>query len=130
VLFAASFVVFSVEAGAIQYREIIIATVIGRIGLGMILPALSLATLRHLEAHQLGQASVVFSYARQLGGVMGVAIVAVFIEWREAVYGRTPPGVHSAYAQGFMLLSIVLSVAIVATLLMKTERAFRAHEHR
>ena len=34
--------------------------------------ALNLATLHHLEPHQLGQSSVVISYARQLGGVMGV----------------------------------------------------------
>lgn len=122
VMFGASFLIFSAKGGAIQYGEIIIATVVGRIGLGLILPALSLATLRHMKAHQLGQSSVVFSYARQLGGVMGVAIVAVFIEWREVVHGAIPPGVYIAYSQGFLFLSAIFVVAIIATLLMKAER--------
>lgn len=123
VMFGASFLAFSIQGGSIQYREIILATVIGRIGLGMILPALSLATLRHMEVHQLGQSSVVFSYARQLGGVMGVAIVAVFIEWRETAYGTIPPGIYTAYAQGFMLLSAVIVVAAVAAFFMKAKQA-------
>lgn len=121
VVFGFSFLVFSVLAGAIQYREIIFATVIGRVGLGLILPALSLATLRHMEPHQLGQASVAFSYARQLGGVMGIAIVAVFIEWRESVHGTAAPGIYQAYSQGFLLLTTVFLLAAVAASFMKTE---------
>ncbi len=122
VMFGASFLMFSALGGAIEYREVIIATIVGRIGLGLILPALSLATLKHMESHQLGQSSVVFSYARQLGGVMGVAIVAVFIEWREVIYGSAAPGIYLAYTQGFLLLALVFVIAIIATLLMKTGR--------
>ncbi len=122
VMFGASFLVFSFQGGDIQYGEIIAATVVGRIGLGMILPALSLAALRNLEAHQLGQSTVVFSYARQLGGVMGVAIIAVFMEWRESVHGVIPPGIYTAYSQGFWLLSAVFLIAILAAFLMKIEQ--------
>ena len=129
VMFGASFLDFSIQAEGMQYREIIFATVVGRIGLGMILPALSLATLRHMEPHQLGQSSVVFSYARQLGGVMGVAVIAVFIEWRETLYGTFPPGVYTAYSQGFMLLSAIFVVAVIAALLMKPEPVSPNQEH-
>lgn len=121
VAFGASFLIFSARGGGIQYAEIIAATIVGRIGLGMILPALNLATLRHMEPHQLGQSSVVASYARQLGGVIGVAILAVFVEWRETVYGVTPPGIFTAYSQGFLLLAAVFVVAVVAACFMKTE---------
>ncbi len=120
-IFGASFLVFSVRGGGILYGEIILATVVGRIGLGLILPALNLATLRHMEPHQLGQSSVLISYARQLGGVMGVAVVAVFVEWRESVYGAVPPGIYSAYAQGFLLLAAIFALAVLATCFMKTE---------
>jgi EmrB/QacA subfamily drug resistance transporter len=129
VMFGVSFEIFSILGGGLRYPELIFATVLGRIGLGMILPALSLATLRHMEPHQLGQSSIVFSYARQLGGVMGVAIVAVFIEWREAVYGARPPGIYAAYSQGFMLLAAVFVVAVIAALLMKTEQASSHRGH-
>lgn len=122
-LFGGSFLIFALRGGQIDYAELIATTVLGRIGLGLILPALSLATLRHLEAHQLGQSSVLVSYTRQLGGVMGIAIAAVFVEWRESVHGRVPPGIYSAYAQAFLLLSGVFLVALVAACLMKSEPA-------
>ena len=121
--FGLSFVLFGLEAGHIGYTGIIVATVVGRIGLGLILPALNLATLHHLEPHQLGQSSVVISYARQLGGVMGVAIVAVFVEWRERIHGSTPPGIFDAYAQSFLLLAGVFALAIVAAARMRSARA-------
>jgi MFS transporter, DHA2 family, multidrug resistance protein len=127
VIFGASFLAFSIRGGTIEYREIIIATVAGRIGLGLILPALSLATLRHLPPQELGQSSVVFSYARQLGGVMGVAILAVFIEWQETIFGATPPGVFTAYSRGFVLLTAVFCAAVIATLFMKAEQASPSH---
>lgn len=125
IVFGASFLIFSALGGGIGYAEIISATVIGRIGLGMILPALNLATLRHMEPHQLGQASVVTSYARQLGGVMGVAVLAVFVEWRETLHGATPPGVFTAYSQGFLLLSAVFALAVLAACFMKAEAGQR-----
>ena len=38
--------------------------------------ALNLATLRHRESHQMGQSTVIISYARQLAGVFALAVVA------------------------------------------------------
>lgn len=121
VMFGGSFLIFAARGGGIRYAELIGATVLGRIGLGLILPALNLATLRHLAPHQLGQSSVIISYARQLGGVMGIAIAAVFIEWREAVHGRVAPGIYTAYSQGFMLLAGVFGLALLAAALMRAE---------
>jgi len=120
VIFGASFLIFAILGGGIRHGEIIGSTVLGRIGLGLILPALSLATLRHLKAHQLGQSSVVISYARQIGGVMGIAIAAVFIEWRERVHGQDAPGLYTAYSQGFLLLTGVVLLAVIAACFMKT----------
>lgn len=118
-VFGGSLVIFSVLGGTIRYGELIGTTVLGRIGLGLILPVLSLATLRHLEAHQLGQSSVIISYARQLGGVIGIAMTAVFIEWRESIHGATPPGIYTAYSQGFLLLAFVILLALIAACFMK-----------
>lgn len=123
--FGASFLVFYVQGGGIQYGEIIAATIVSRIGLGMILPALTLAVLRHMAPHQLGQSAVVTSYARQLGGVMGVAIIAVFVQWRETVGGSSPIGVYAAYSQGFLLITAVFAVASLATFFMRNDRLTR-----
>lgn len=118
-LFGLSFALFAALAGHITYPEIIAATVIGRLGLGMVLPALSLATLKHLEPHQLGQSSVVVSYVRQLGGVLGIAIGAVFVEWRESVHAAEAGGMFTAYGQSFMLLSLVFVLALLAACFMR-----------
>lgn len=119
-VFGASFLILAALGGAIPHGALVGATVLGRIGLGLILPALSLATLRHLGAHQLSQSSVVVSYARQLGGVLGVAVIAVFVDWREAIHGHTAPGLYTAYAQGFLLLGGVFLLAIMAAWTMQT----------
>ncbi|MDR2186688.1 MAG: DHA2 family efflux MFS transporter permease subunit [Azonexus sp.] len=119
VILSASFFIFAALGGAIQYAAIIAATVIGRLGMGLILPALNLATLRHMTPQQLGQSSVVVSYARQLGGVMGVAIMAVFVQWRETAHGMTPPSIHTAYAESFFFLATVFVLAAVAAAFMR-----------
>lgn len=121
-IFGASFLVFVLVAARVQYWEIVAATVVGRVGLGLILPALNLATLHEMEAQHLGQSSVVVSYARQLGGVIGVTMMAVFMEWREEVLGTTPPGVFHAYSQGFLLLTVVFVLAILVAIGMKDAR--------
>ncbi|MDR3323753.1 MAG: DHA2 family efflux MFS transporter permease subunit, partial [Zoogloeaceae bacterium] len=58
-LFCVSFLLFAGWSGAITLWEILVVTILGRLGLGLILPALNLATLRPLGAHQLAQSSVV-----------------------------------------------------------------------
>ena len=54
---------------------------------------------------------MVVSYVRQLGGVLGIAVSSVFVEWRETVYGAVGPG---AYADSFLLLAVVFVVALAA----------------
>lgn len=122
-LFCASFVVFAVRGADIGYGELIAATVAGRIGLGLVIPALTLAMLRHVHADLLGQSSMVSNYTRQLGGVLGIAVVAVFVEWREGIYGSTAPGIFTAYSQAFLLLAAAFVLALLAALRMKPRAA-------
>jgi EmrB/QacA subfamily drug resistance transporter len=121
ILFGLSFLIFAVLGGHIDNQELFAATVTGRIGLGLILPALSLATLRHLDTQHLAQSSTVVSYMRQLGGVLGIAVIAVFVQWRESIYGSGSRGIFSAYSQGFTVLSAVVLLAVLAAASMKTD---------
>lgn len=117
-VFALSFVFLGRVAAHVTYAEIIAATILGRLGLGLILPALGLATMRHLAAHQLGQSSVVVSYARQLGGVLGIAIAAVYVAWREGA----PQAPSAAYAEAFLMTAGVFLLALLAACFMKARR--------
>lgn len=118
-LFGLSFFLFAYLGGHITYQDIIANTVIGRVGLALILPALSLAALRGMAPEQLGQSSVVISYVRQLGGVLGVAIAAVFLEWRHSVHGLSPAGLFAAFSESFLLLAVAFLLALVAAYRMK-----------
>lgn len=121
-LFALSFLLFATFSQEIAFATLILITVIGRIGLGLVLPALNLATLRHLEPRHLGQAAMVTSYLRQVGGVLGIAIAAVFLQWRESIYGTAHPGIFTAYAQSFLLVAGVFLIALVAASRMQAPR--------
>lgn len=122
-LFGLSFFLFFALGGRVNYLELIVATVLGRLGLGLILPALNLATIRDLAAHQHAESSVVVSYARQLGGVFGVAVIAVFIEWRAQVLATQPDSLPTAYAQGFLALGLLMVPAICAAWQMESRPA-------
>lgn len=120
-LFGLSFLALAIIGGHIDYAGLVAATILGRVGLALILPSLSLAALRGMEIHQLGQSSMVISYVRQLGGVLGVALAAVFVEWRQTLPGAG--GTTQAYSDSFLLLAGVFVLAIVAAALMKRPRA-------
>ncbi|ANQ85467.1 hypothetical protein dqs_2437 [Azoarcus olearius] len=118
-LFCASFLLLAWRGGGLSHAELIGFTVMGRIGLGLIIPALTLAMLRHTRAELLGQSSMVGSYTRQLGGVLGIAVVAVFVAWRETVHGQVPPGLFEAYSESFELLAATFIVATLVAVRMK-----------
>ncbi|WP_222837430.1 MDR family MFS transporter [Marinobacter sp. F3R11] len=55
---------------------------LGRIGLGLGMPALSTGSLNLLPPHLLSQGAGANNFSRQLGGAMGVNVLAVVLEWR------------------------------------------------
>jgi MFS transporter, DHA2 family, multidrug resistance protein len=122
-LFCVSFLLFALMGSRISYAELVAFTVVGRIGLALILPSLTLAAMRGMETHQLAQSSMVISYTRQLGGVFGVAISAVFLEWRETLYGFTDSGVSSAYSETFLVLAGAFGFALIAASRMKRKES-------
>ena len=58
----------------------------GRLGLGLILPALNAGALRALPREQLAHGSGSLNFVRQLGGAFGVNLLSVVIERRTAFH--------------------------------------------
>lgn len=70
-VFCLSFMLLARMGTRVSYTELIAFIVLGRFGLGMILPSLTLASLRDMQKHQLGESSMVVSYLRDnLAGSM------------------------------------------------------------
>jgi EmrB/QacA subfamily drug resistance transporter len=61
-------------------------TVISRVGLGLVFPAISSGALKVLPRHLLGQGSGASNFIRQLGGAFGVNLLTVFIERRTVMH--------------------------------------------
>lgn len=58
----------------------------GRLGLGLGMPSLSTGSLKVLPEHLLSQGAGANNFARQLGGAVGVNVLAVVLEWRSSFH--------------------------------------------
>lgn len=85
--------------------------IVGRIGLGTVLPSLNLGAIRRLPMHQISHGSSTINFLRQLGGAVGVATAGIFLEWRLKVHVAEP---MRAFHQTFMLLGSICALAVVA----------------
>jgi len=61
-------------------------TILSRVGLGLVFPAISSGALKVLPPHLLGQGSGASNFVRQLGGAFGVNLLSVFIERRTIMH--------------------------------------------
>lgn len=97
-LFAASAMLFALSDLTLAFGWLVLWTILGRIGIGLMLPALSIGALNPLAPEQLGAGSSTINFTRQLGGAFGVNIVALSIEFGEHRNGLpTIDAFHSAW---------------------------------
>ncbi|MFZ3117331.1 MAG: DHA2 family efflux MFS transporter permease subunit [Variovorax sp.] len=59
---------------------------LGRVGLGFIMPSLNAGALRALPPASLGQGAGAINFVRQLGGAFGVNLLAILLERRSQLY--------------------------------------------
>lgn len=103
---------------------------VGRIGLGFVLPSLNLGAMRGLDTSLLAQGASMINFIRQLGGAVGVSLIGIVLEWRLRSYGidssrpAAVPGAQElrAYHEAFGLLAALTAIAAVAALRITPER--------
>ncbi|HQR21388.1 MAG TPA: DHA2 family efflux MFS transporter permease subunit [Burkholderiaceae bacterium] len=95
--------------------------VLGRIGLGCILPSLNLTAMQGVAPELAAQGTSMINLVRQLGGAAGVSLIGVFLAWRLDVAGS--PTSIPAFHQAFLLLGALTGLALVAAWGLR-----RAHE--
>lgn len=115
-LFALSAMLFAVSGLELAFGWLALWTILGRIGLGFMLPALSTGALNPLEPHQLGAGSSTINFTRQLGGAYGVNIVALSIEYGDHAAGLPTIG---AFHSAWWLVSLFVGLAAVPVWRMK-----------
>lgn len=105
---------------------LVVWAVLGRIGLGFILPSLNIGAMRGLGHAHIPQGASVINFLRMLGGAAGVSLCGIVLEWRVAAHGfrldtaSTSPERLAAFDETFFMLAAVCAVALVAALKLKS----------
>ncbi|MDO8442281.1 MAG: MFS transporter, partial [Polaromonas sp.] len=95
--------------------------ILGRIGLGFILPSLNLGSLQALDDKLISQGSSAISFLRMLGGAIGVSLCGIVLEWRLAAHGdsltqaASSPARLAAFNESFMMLAALCALAMAAS---------------
>ena len=118
-LFAASYFGMWLYSPDMSYMALMMLTILGRIGVGLLIASLNQAALRHLHGKLLGQSAMLISYLRMLGGFLGVALLAVLVEWRTTALGGSSAASAQAYNDAFLLSTVLLLLAMLAAWHMK-----------
>jgi len=116
--FALSSLLLALATGATAFWVLALWLAIGRAGLGLIIPALNVGAVQTLPDEYLGHAAAAVNFARQLGGAVGVNLLAVLLEWRLDTYlgsgGATP-----AFRDCFLVVTIAFAAAVIPALAIR-----------
>lgn len=83
--FGISFYLFAGVQAATAFWTMSWWIILGRVGLGLVIPALNAGAVQTLGPELLNQGSGAINFIRQLGGAFGVTIFSSVLEWRTKV---------------------------------------------
>jgi MFS family permease len=130
-LLAASFVLMATLQVSSSIWWLTTWVILGRIGLGLILPSLNAGSLRGLAHPLIPQGSSVINFMRMLGGASGVSLCAIVLQWRLAEHGVSlTSNEHAAlrlqaFNETFLFLATLMALAMLAAWQMKAEKTLR-----
>lgn len=94
--------------------------ILGRTGLGFILPSLNSGSMRGLHKDLIPQGSSAINFVRTLGGAVGVSVCGIVLEWRLAAHGdslsnpASSPARLAAFNETFAFLAVLCALALAA----------------
>jgi EmrB/QacA subfamily drug resistance transporter len=124
-LLAASFALMVTVPRSSPLVLLMLWTVLGRFGLGLMLSPLNIGAMRPLPRPLIAQGASAINFLRMLGGSVGVSLCAVVLEWRLAVRGdslanpRTSAARIAAFEEVFLLLAGLCALAVLAAWKMR-----------
>ncbi|EGF32403.1 putative multidrug resistance-like efflux transmembrane protein [Oxalobacteraceae bacterium IMCC9480] len=125
-LLALSFGLMALGQPGGSYLLLMAWAVIGRVGLGFVLPALSLGAMRGVDHGLIAQGASTLNFLRQLGGAIGVSLVGIVLEWRLAIH-RGGSGIAAdaeanriqAFDETFLFVAVLCAIAVAAAWRMR-----------
>ncbi|HVL56825.1 MAG TPA: MFS transporter, partial [Burkholderiaceae bacterium] len=86
---AASFALLATVNAQTRYLQLVLWVIVGRIGLALVMPSLSLSAMHGIGRDDIAQGTSTINFMRQLGGAVGVSLTGIALEWRLAAHGVT-----------------------------------------
>lgn len=120
VLFALSSLLLALSGAATGFLLLALWLIIGRAGLGMLIPALNVGAVQALSGTELAYASSAVNFVRQLGGAIGVNLLAVVLEWRSSAPGMTDPA--RPFHECFAIVTLAFTLAIIPAWFIRRHR--------
>lgn len=117
-LFALSSLLLAFAGASTGFALLALWLVIGRVGLGMLIPALNVGAVQSLAGSELAYASSAVNFARQLGGAIGVNLLAVVLEWRLTSQGGLANAARP-FHECFAIVTLAFALAIVPAWLIR-----------
>jgi EmrB/QacA subfamily drug resistance transporter len=120
-----SFLLMAAGSSTTGYFTLMAWAIIGRIGLGFVLPSLSLGAMRGLDSTLIAQGASAINFVRQLGGAIGVSLAGIVLEWRLAVHKSSLAAQANAqerlaaFNETFLFVAFLCAVAIIAAWQMR-----------
>ncbi len=127
VLLALSFLLMLTVGLGTSLWLIVLWAVVGRIGLGFVMPSLNLGALRGLPDVLLSQGASNINFMRQLGGAVGISVVGIVLQWR---LQAEPTTQVRAFHETFVLVGVITACAVLAALRMTPNKDKVAAESR
>jgi predicted MFS family arabinose efflux permease len=127
-LLAASFVLMATLQVSSSIWWLTTWVILGRVGLGLILPSLNAGSLRGLAHPLIPQGSSVINFMRMLGGAAGVSVCAIVLQWRLAEHGVSLTSNDQAVLrlqalnETFLFLAVLMALALWAAWQLKTDK--------
>jgi EmrB/QacA subfamily drug resistance transporter len=100
---------------------LVVWAILGRIGLGFILPSLNLGAMRGMPRPLIPQGASAINFLRMLGGSVGVSLCGIVLEWRLAAHGDTlaipvsSAARLAAFDESFLMLAAICAMALLAS---------------
>jgi len=94
--------------------------VLGRVGLGLVIPSLSLLAMRAVQGAHIAAGTGTMNFLRQLGGAVGVNLVGILLALRQQAYAaQGAEGTLRAFHEVFVLMALLMAMAAVAAWQMR-----------
>lgn len=114
-LFAVSAIWYGFWGASSGFVGLCVIAAVGRLGIGLIMPALSTASLDSLTVDELPYGAGAITFVRQLGGAFGINLLTVFLDWQHQSLGGDFAAETIAFERTFILLGCAFLLALWPT---------------